>query len=99
MRLTTYVLFLILFALLGIATVVEKSAEAQIRYDMAQVLQRETTLHEDLQREQFRWARLTSPPRLAELARQPRPVPPEASSEASSTTAQVPDPQREASRR
>lgn len=73
MRLTTYALFLILFALLGIATVVEKSAEAQLRYDMAHVLQRETFLHEELQREQFRWAHLTSPQRLAELSRHPRP--------------------------
>lgn len=66
-RLFTYVLFLILYALLGIMTVNERSSATTMRYRLAKELKAERLIDEDLARQASILANLQSPARLERL--------------------------------
>ena len=66
-RLFTYVLFLILYALIGIMTVNERSAATAMRYRLAKELKEERRLDESLTRQATVLANLQSPARLERL--------------------------------
>ncbi|MBP5233332.1 MAG: hypothetical protein J6333_07990 [Planctomycetes bacterium] len=66
-RLFTYVLFLVLYALLGVMTVNERSACTAMRYRLAKELKAERRLDESLARQASALADLQSPARLERL--------------------------------
>lgn len=67
MRLTTWILYFVLFALLGIGTVQARSRRIEASYALAEQLGQERRLRERLEAKRLVWARLTSPSRLERL--------------------------------
>lgn len=69
-RLFTYILFVLLAGLMGVATVLAKSSETGARYELARLLQEEKRLEEELLRERARLAVLASPANLERINRE-----------------------------
>ncbi|MDR0866886.1 MAG: hypothetical protein LBP75_00220 [Planctomycetota bacterium] len=72
LRPTSYLLFLALYALLGLAAVAEGSATLALRYQLARKVSAEKKLDEELARSLIVLSNLQNPARLEEIIRRAR---------------------------